>query len=60
MDKRNYDQSYDCECGRCECSEDDKCGCTYPNNVENIKCVDDKNCPISKEKKNQETSKCKK
>lgn len=42
MDKRNYDEPSDCEFGRCECSEDDKCGCTYPNNV--CDCTADNHC----------------
>lgn len=33
MDTRNYDEPYNCGLEDCDCSEVNKCGCTFPNNV---------------------------
>lgn len=59
MDKRNYDEPDDCGLGRCECSEDDRCGCTYPNNVSNMKCPEGEDCDKDS-KKQKKTPKNKK
>ncbi len=34
MDTRNYDEPDNFGLGDCNCSEDNNCGCTYPNNIE--------------------------
>lgn len=33
MDTRNYDEPFNCGLEDCDCSEVNKCGCTFPNNV---------------------------
>lgn len=38
MDTRNYDEPYNCGLEECDCSEVDKCGCTFPNNISNYGC----------------------
>lgn len=38
MDTRNYDERYAHSLENCDCSEDNKCGCTFPNNVSNYTC----------------------
>lgn len=38
-DKENCTYQYDYK-EKCDCSEDDKCGCSYPNNMSHdVKCV---------------------
>lgn len=39
MDTRNYDEPFDCGLGACDCREDNTCGCTFPNNVSDMECV---------------------
>lgn len=42
-DNTNCSYQYDYE-DKCDCSEDDKCGCTYPNNMpHDVKCTSSKN-----------------
>ena len=38
MDTRNYDEPYNCGLEECDCSEVDKCGCTFPHNLSNYGC----------------------
>lgn len=49
MDTRNYDELYSHTLENCDCDEDNKCGCSYPNNVSNYVCgctpEQDCNCP---------------
>ena len=38
MDTRNYDEPFNCGLEDCDCSEVNKCGCTFPNNVASYGC----------------------
>lgn len=38
MDTRNYNEPSNCGLERCECSDDDNCGCSFPNNVSDYTC----------------------
>lgn len=38
MDTRNYDEPNNCGLEDCDCSEVNKCGCTYPNNISPYGC----------------------
>ena len=38
MDTRNYDEPFNCGLEDCDCSEVNKCGCTFPNKVASYGC----------------------
>lgn len=46
MDTRNYDEKFNCGLESCDCDEDNKCGCTFPNNISDFTCACDEgtNC----------------
>lgn len=51
MDTRNYNEPFNCGLEKCDCSDDDSCGCTFPNNVSDYSCnAADGNCGGLKEK----------
>ncbi len=43
MDTRNYDEKYNCGLESCDCDDDNKCGCTFPNNISDFTCACEKN-----------------
>ncbi len=44
IDRYPYMGIDNCGFGLCDCSEDNNCGCTFPNNLMNYN-----NCPVSDE-----------
>lgn len=38
MDTRNYDEPYNCGLENCDCSDDNNCGCSFPNNMSDFDC----------------------
>ncbi len=38
MDTRNYNEPSNCGLEKCDCREDDNCGCSYPNNISSYNC----------------------